>query len=115
MSERKTLVLSALFVFGLVIHMTSGQDSTTVAPDPTATTPADSGSNTTTPGGGNETQAGGSSTTPAPVSSGNNEGPDTTVDYCEPSLCPHGHLHVACNASMVSILSDIRYYFRYWN
>ncbi|KAH8313833.1 hypothetical protein KR067_012424, partial [Drosophila pandora] len=87
-------------VLGLVIHMTSGQDSTTVAPDPTATTPADSGSSTTTPGGGNETQAGGSSTTPAPGSSGNNEGPDTTVDYCEPSLCPHGHLHVACNASM---------------
>lgn len=106
MSERNTLLLSGLWVLSLVIHMTTGEDTTTEAAGatPATTTPPAPESNATSPGGGNETQPGESSTTPSSGPSGNNEGPDTSVDYCEPTLCPPGHHHVACNASTVSII-----------
>ncbi|KAH8318905.1 hypothetical protein KR074_011790, partial [Drosophila pseudoananassae] len=88
-------------VVGLVIHVTTGQDATTGAAGTTAAaTPAPTSSSTPA-GGGNGTQPGGSNTTqPASASSPNDDGPDESVDYCVPSMCPPGHHHVACNVSV---------------
>ncbi|XP_017100640.2 uncharacterized protein [Drosophila bipectinata] len=110
MSERIKLVLSALLVLGLVIHVTIGQDATTGAAGTTAppttpapgTTPAPA-TNSTPPGGGNGTQPGnghGSNATHPSASSPKDDGPDESVDYCVPSMCPPGHHHVACNVSV---------------